>query len=123
MILALSCGSAPACTSLMPVSAAIRRAAPALSPVTRITPRPRLRVRGWRFGRSRDGKQLILTSLDRHDLTHPWPSIGQRAGLVQHHLLHQAEALEGLAGSHQDSVVGGFTGATHDGERRGNADR
>ena len=54
---------------------------------------------------------------------HRGPAFRERAGLVEHDLLDQPEALKRLAGPHQDAVLGCLTGSAHDRQRRGDTDR
>ena len=64
----------------------------------------------------------MFAHLDCCNLPNHGTAFGERAGLVEHDLPDQPEALKGLAGSHQDAVLRGLTGAADDGQRRGNAD-
>src|SRR3546814_7275623 len=57
------------------------------------------------------------------DLAHLRPAFRDRAGLIEHDGLDEPEALESLAGAHQDAPVRRLARAAHDRQRRGNADR
>src|SRR5262249_40315639 len=65
---------------------------------------------GGGFGCGCEGEKFMLAAAtDRFDLAHEGAPLGQRAGLIEHDLFDESEALEGFAGPHQDAPLRGLS--------------
>src|SRR6516164_4664587 len=77
---------------------------------------------GRRLNRRCQREKLLLVTVKSFSLADDGPTLSERAGFVEDDLRNEAEALEGLAGSHQDASLRGLSGTTHDRKRCGNPD-
>jgi len=85
--------------------------------------RLRERMLRGRFGRSGDAEELRFRAPGRLELAQAGLPLGERSGLVEHHVGRQAKPLERFPGAHQDAALRRLAGAAHDCERRRDSER
>ncbi len=102
------------------ISASLQRDPPFES---RLDDRPGDRMLGRGLGGRCRAEERVFVPGHCLELAHSETSFGQGAGLVQDDVADLAERLKGLATSHDHAPFGGGSGASHDRQRSGDADR